>query len=91
MVEIGAIGYGLVGGLYLVLAALLLTVWRGKKIGGYLIAACVVSVAWASVLAVQTAGDTVEPASLFIAEVLRSGAWIAFLSHLLHRIGASRL
>lgn len=91
MTEIGAIGYGLVGGLYLVLCALLLTVWRGKKIGGYLIAACVVSVAWASLLAVQTARDSVNPTSLFVAEVLRSGAWIAFLSHLLHRIGSSRL
>jgi putative PEP-CTERM system histidine kinase len=91
VVEIGAIGYGLVGGLYLVLAALLLTVWRGKKIGGYLIAACLVSVAWASLLAVQTAKEAVDPTSLFVAEVLRSGAWIAFLSHLLHRIGGSRL
>jgi putative PEP-CTERM system histidine kinase len=90
MIGIGAIGYGLVGGLYLVLCGLLLTVWRGKKVGGYLVAACIVSVIWASLLAARDASLEVHPLLLFVAEILRTGAWIAFLSHLVHRIGGSR-
>lgn len=91
MTGIDVIGYGLVAGLYLVLATLLLTVWRGKRLGGYLIAACLVSVAWAALLALQAARDMSHPLMLFVAEILRSGIWIIFLAHLLHQIGGSRI
>jgi putative PEP-CTERM system histidine kinase len=89
--EIGATGYVLVGGFYLILGALLLTVWRGKKVGGYLLAACGVSVIWAFVMAIQEARDSVHALALFVAEVLRTGAWISFLGHLTHRIGGKRI
>jgi len=91
MSSFGALGYGLVGGLYTVLAILLLTNWRGRSIGGYLIAACVVSAVWSGVLAVQTASGTFHPLILFVVELLRSGVWIAFLARLSAEIGVSRI
>jgi len=90
MSSFGALGYGLVGGLYAVLTALLLTNWRSRTIGGYLIAACLVSAAWGGILAVQTARGTFHPLILFIVELLRSGVWIVFLTRLLVEIGVRR-
>ena len=78
MTEFGTLGYALVGALYVVLTTLLLTVWRGRKIGGYLIAAGVMSVIWSGVLALQATGSSVQPVLLFAVEILRTGAWIAF-------------
>ncbi len=87
----GTLGYALVGALYAVLTALLLTSWRGRTIGGYLIVACLVSVVWSVVLASQTASGTVNPLLLFVVEVLRTGTWITFMARLLAEIGVSRL
>ena len=91
MSSFGALGYGLVGGLYAVLAILLLTSWRGRSIGGYLIAACIVSAVWSGILAVQTARGAFDPLILFVVELLRSGVWIAFLARLSAEIGVSRI
>ena len=87
----GALGYGLVSGLYAVLTVLLLTSWRGRTIGGYLIGACVVSAVWSGILAAQAARGTFHPLILFVAELLRSGVWIVFLARLLAEIGVSRV
>jgi putative PEP-CTERM system histidine kinase len=76
--------------LYLLLAALLLTVWRGRRIGGYLIAACLVSAAWGAVLVMQMGGAFVNPWLLFSIEVVRTGVWILFLGRLLQELGGSR-
>ena len=87
----GALGYALVGGLYAVLTALLMTSWRGQRIGGFLIAACLVSATWSVVLAIQTAWSPFHPLTPFIVEILRGGAWITFLAVLLAEIGVSRI
>ena len=91
MNNLGAIGYGLVSGLYAVLVILLLTSWRGRTIGGYLIAACLVSVVWSGLLAHQTASGSLNPLLLFVVEVLRTGVWITFIARLLAEIGVGRL
>ena len=90
MIQFGAFGYLAVAALYLLLVALLLTVWRGQRVGTYLIAACIVSAAWAGLLAVQTGRGPIQPWLLFFVEILRSGMWILFLTHLLGEIGVSR-
>jgi len=90
MNEVGAIGYALVGALYLLLTALLLTAWRGRKVGAYLLGACGMSVVWSGLLAFQAVRGPVHPLLLFVVEVLRTGAWIVFLAHLLLSIGGSR-
>lgn len=78
MSEFGAVGYAMVGGLYTVLTVLLLTSWRGGRIGGYLIAACVMSIVWCAVLAFHTVKNSIDPLGLFIVELLRAGAWVTF-------------
>lgn len=90
MNEIGAIGYALAGTLYLLLAILLITVWRGRTVGVYLTIACLVSVFWAAALAWDSGVARLSPAVLFVADVSRAGAWITFLTRLLYEIGASR-
>jgi putative PEP-CTERM system histidine kinase len=91
MSEFGAIGYALTGGLYALLTVLLLMSWRGQRIGGYLIAACLMSAVWSGIFAVQTARGTFHPLILFVAELLRSGVWIVFLARLLAEIGVGRM
>ena len=91
MNEVGAIGYALTGGLYAVLTVLLLTSWRGRGAGGYLIAASLISVLWSAMLALQTAAGSFHPLILFVVEVLRTGLWITFLVRLLAEIGVSKV
>ena len=87
---IGAFGYAAVGALYALLTVLLLSTWRGHRIGIYLIVASILSAAWAFLLATQTAYGSVHSSFVAIAEVARASAWIAFLVRLVSRIGVSR-
>ncbi|MEQ8204909.1 MAG: PEP-CTERM system histidine kinase PrsK [Woeseia sp.] len=89
MIAFGAISYGLVGAMYLVLAILLFTNWRGHRAGAYLAVASMVSTLWASSLALQFASDSVAPMLLFLAEVARGAAWLAFLAYLAGQAGIS--
>lgn len=90
MNEFGTISYAVLGGLYAILSLLLLTAWRGRKVGGFLILACLMSVAWAVLLAVNPLTLPKSDLVLFCAEVLRSGAWLLFLSIIAAKIGVSR-
>ncbi len=90
MIEFGALSYGLVGLLYAGLCILLLTSWRGQRIGAWLIAACVLSTAWGFGLSAQIFGLPVPNIVVFLLEVLRSGAWIAFLVAVMAALGAGR-
>lgn len=90
MNAIGAFGYLLVGALYLFLTLLLLTAWRGRRIATYLILACLISVVWGFTLAFQSAGWNAPPQLLLVIEVLRTGAWIAFVARLIAEIGGNR-
>ena len=90
MTVFGAISYAAVGVLYAILSLLLLPGWRGQRLGGYLIAACVISTIWAATLSAQMFGTSVPAFAIFATEVLRSGAWLTFLIILLAQIGVSR-
>ena len=89
MTELGALSYAIVGVLYAILSILLLTSWRGRHLGGYLIAACVLSAIWGFTLAVSTTNPAVPILAVFIIEVLRGGAWLTFLVMLVRKIGVS--
>ena len=90
MMVAAAVGYALVGIMFLLLAILLSTSWRGQQVGAWLIAACLVNVAWASVLAATGLGVLVQPLVVFVAEIARAGAWVGFLVFLAAKIGISR-
>ena len=90
MTGFGALGYAIVGVFYASLSVLLLTSWRGRHVGGYLIAACVLSALWGVTLAVSTTNPAVPALAVFSIEVLRGGAWLTFLVMLARKIGVSR-
>ena len=81
MITFGASSYAVLGALYLVLTVLLLTIWRGPRIGGYLVAACLINAVWAGVLAAQISSGMPNPELLFFVEVIRAGGWLTLLSH----------
>ena len=80
----------MVGALYALLTVLLLTTWRGQRIGIYLIVATLMSTAWGVSLASQAASGNLNPLLIALVELLRAGAWVLFLVRLVSRIGVSR-
>jgi len=82
MVTFGAVSYTVLAVLYALLALLLLTSWRGPRIGGYLIFACLVTAAWSGLLAWSTASGAIPIGLLFVAEVMKAGGWLIFLGQL---------
>ena len=87
MIELGVISYAIAGVVYAILAALLLVSWRGQRIGGLLIVACLVSVLWATSFAASAYGIPLPAPAAYVVELLRSGVWLVFLVTLLGRIG----
>ena len=79
MTSLGLFGYAAVAILFGLLSVLLLVSWRGRMMGGLLVAACLASMVWATVLAVQTVTPTISPIVVFGVEIARSAAWLVFL------------
>lgn len=77
--NLGLIGYTLSAIACSVLMAVLLIGWRRGPIGMMLLAAVAASIVWSGLLAWQWARPIFNPGFLFSVEVLRDGAWIAFL------------
>ncbi len=91
MALFSTIGYLGTGMLYLFLALLLFTVWRGRKPGAYLLSACLVSVVWALVLAPGGSFTIIRPDVFFYVEVARAAIWLSFLVMLVRQLGGSKL
>ena len=70
MVTFGAGSYGVLGALYLLLSVMLLTSWRSRKIGGFLITACVVNACWSGLMAWDVYHGGVSRGLIFFAEIL---------------------
>ena len=87
---IGAFGYAAVGTSYALLTVLLLTTWRGHRIGVYLILASIASAIWGFSLAAQMYSGSTYPSLVALVEVSRATAWILFLVRLVSHIGVSR-
>ena len=79
LTSVAAASYTVAAIAHLVLAALLLTSWRGRLHGMVLPAACLLSVLWATFLAYQAARNS--PLSLLadLLEILRNAGWSGFL------------
>ena len=89
MNTIGAFGYAAVGTFYALLTVLLLTTWRGHRIGVYLILASTASTIWGFSLATQMYSGLTYPPLVAVVEVLKATAWILFLVRLVSNIGVS--
>ena len=68
---------------FLVGTALLGVSWRGQRTGAFLILATTVMIAWGALLAYAGWQNTVAINWVLMAEVLRYGAWLVFLSALI--------
>jgi putative PEP-CTERM system histidine kinase len=79
----GALGYGVTALLFLILAGLLVTGWRGRMQGALLVVASFVSAAWAALLAVHAGWHSLSMHWLWMLEALRDLVWILFLLGLL--------
>jgi hypothetical protein len=85
----GAISYGLAAAAFLGLSALLVVSWRGRKLGGLLLGACVLTAVWAALLAAQAYSRPLPLWSIFLAEMLRVGVWLFFLRALVTSLSES--
>jgi putative PEP-CTERM system histidine kinase len=81
--NIPAVGYFLCVLAFTGLLVLLLTSWRGGRQGGTLVAAVVVTILWSGYAGVISLQDYSSSLNLAIIELLRAGAWLAFLLSLI--------
>ena len=86
MTAVAAVGYGLAALLFTLLTGLLLTQWRGRPKGGYLLAATALSAAWAGAGAWQVVDPVVPGLVLSVTEALRTFSWLFFLLAILEPI-----
>lgn len=91
MTELGIFGNAAAALFYVFLTILVAANWRGQAIGSLLIVACVANIVWAFILAADLHGWRIAAFWVFLAELLRTGAWFMFLALLLSKIGASRI
>jgi putative PEP-CTERM system histidine kinase len=80
----GTIGYAAAAVAFLVLAALLLTSWRGRSLGVRLIVAAGLTCIWAACIAWRSWTETLSPVLVVAAELLRDGSWLWLLTGLGH-------
>lgn len=81
---IGIIGYSFAASLFLLFSLLLLTTWRGRSEGTFLLFASVISGCWAlSAVAMELRYSTPTMAIYQVLEIAKNVAWFAFLYKLL--------
>ncbi|MES9978179.1 MAG: hypothetical protein ABW107_05440, partial [Candidatus Thiodiazotropha sp. 6PLUC5] len=81
---IGIIGYTFSASLFLLFSVLLLTSWRGRIEGTYLLIASTTSACWAlTAIAFQVQESTLTVNTYQLFEIAKNIAWFAFLFRLL--------
>ena len=83
LTTVATASYAMAGMAHLVLAALLLTSWRGRLHGMMLLVACLLSVLWATFFAYQANQNAPLSLSSDVLEILRNAGWTGFLIVLL--------
>ncbi|TFW29870.1 XrtA/PEP-CTERM system histidine kinase PrsK [Massilia horti] len=93
MTSIATFSYSLAAVGFLLLGALWLTSWRGRRHGGALSAACLLTASWAGLVSYQASRGVQLSVLADAVEILRNAAWSYVLVVLLgqHRDPASRL
>ncbi len=77
--SVGLVSYSLSAVVFLILTLLLLTGWQGQRQGMLLVLASAVSVVWSALLASHAGMGAPRFEVVAVVEVLRDGAWLAFL------------
>lgn len=81
---LGAFSYGIGSVAFALLTLLLLTSWRGRLQGTLLVVASAITAVWAATAAWQAAQGFTRSMWVPVLEVVRYGAWYAFLWRLLY-------
>jgi putative PEP-CTERM system histidine kinase len=77
--NVGVLAYGLSTAAFLLLTLLLIAGWQGREKSGGLVSAAVVTTAWSALLAFQAQSESISYSYVYLAEVLRDGAWFVAL------------
>jgi len=83
LTNITSISYAIAAFAFFVLALLLATLWRGRPHGGMLLAATALTAVSSLLLAVESERGSIGPVLIDTFEIVRNGAWTAFLIVLL--------
>ncbi|HWM27914.1 MAG TPA: XrtA/PEP-CTERM system histidine kinase PrsK [Woeseiaceae bacterium] len=78
--SLSAVGYAVAAVAFLILGILLVTSWQGKLHGAMLAIAAIVSALWGFALAIGVTDPALAVVKVFLAETLRNGSWLVFLS-----------
>jgi putative PEP-CTERM system histidine kinase len=82
--SIGVIGYAVSATLFLLFSVMLVTSWRGRMEGIFLLIACLITASWAlSAIALQVGSSDYITVIYQAFEIARNVAWFAFLLRLL--------
>lgn len=82
MNTLGTAGYGIAALGFLLLTVLLVTSWRGRRMGGRMIAASAVTAVWALLLAVESHLGHLPLLVIYLVEVGRDATWLLVLTEL---------
>lgn len=82
MNTLGVAGYGAAALAFFFLTVLLVTSWRGKRVGARLIVASAITAAWALLLAAESRLGHMPLALIYLAEIARDAAWLLVLTEL---------
>lgn len=85
MNKFGSFSYGIAAFAFLTLTLLLVTSWRGKRQGAWLIVASACTTVWAGWLAFVSSRPEMPLFSVYLVEALRNCAWILALTSLAGR------
>jgi putative PEP-CTERM system histidine kinase len=75
----GTLSYALAAGAFLLLTLLLWVGWQGRALGARFIAASLATAVWAATLSVHAFSDRFPTIAVFVAELVRDGAWLVAL------------
>lgn len=85
--SIGIIGYAISASLFLLFSVMLLTSWRGRREGIYLLVASLTTACWAlTAVAFQVHESELTISAYQLFEIARNIAWFAFLFRLLNNL-----
>jgi putative PEP-CTERM system histidine kinase len=88
MSSFGVLSYGLTVAAYLVLSLLLMSRWRRRFQGSFLLTASLVTCVWGLFIAWQLARGAVPLTAMFFIEIVRDICWLVFLTRVLSGLGA---
>lgn len=77
--NVGVLAYGISTAAFLLLTVLLIAGWQGRQKSGGLVSAAAATTGWSALLALQAQSEAIPLSYVYLAEVIRDGAWLVAL------------